>query len=249
MKRILLAILLLISLPSLASHIVGGEFEIIHVSANSYRVNLILYFDVLNGSSGARDNAITAVIYRKRDNALMRSVSFSNPVETPVLYTQPSCSHGEVVTTKMVYSTTITLSDSQYSDAAGYYIIWERCCRNYTITNIYSNDPAQSPQAAGQTFYPEFPPVVKDGAPFYNSTPHLFPPLSDYACPRKPYFVDFAGVDDDGDSLAYSMVTPLSTHSIDAFPPLLPRPYPEISWRPPLVEQYYWRRTRSANQS
>jgi hypothetical protein len=233
MKRILLAILLLISLPSFASHIVGGEFEIIHVSGNNYRVNLILYFDVLNGSAGARDNAITAVIYRKRDNALMRSVSFANPVETPVLYTQPSCSHGEVVTTKMVYSTTITLSDSQYSDAAGYYIIWERCCRNYTITNVYSNDPATSPQAAGQTFYLEFPPVVKDGAPFINSTPHLFPPLSDYACPRKPYFVDFAGVDDDGDSLAYSLVTPLSTHTIDAFPPLLSRPYPEVTWRPP----------------
>ncbi|MEJ1241392.1 gliding motility-associated C-terminal domain-containing protein [Chryseolinea sp. T2] len=233
MKRILLAILLLISLPSFASHIVGGEFEISHISGNSYRINLILYFDVLNGSSGARDNAITAVIYRKSDNALMRSVSFSNPAESPVQYTQPSCSHGEVVTTKMVYSTTVTLSDSQYSDPAGYYIIWERCCRNYTITNVYSNDPAVSSLAAGQTFYLEFPPVVKNGTSFINSTPHLFPPLSDYACPRKPYFVDFAGVDDDGDSLAYSLVTPLSTHTIDAFPPLLPRPYPEVAWRPP----------------
>ena len=233
MKRILLAIFMLISLPSFASHIVGGEFEIGHISGNSYRVNLILYFDVLNGSTGARDNNITAIIYRKRDNAVMRSVNFANPSETPVQYTQPSCSHGEVVTTKMVYSTTITLPDDQYSDPGGYYIIWERCCRNYTITNVYSNDPAVNSMAAGQTFYLEFPPVVKNGAAFINSTPHLFPPLSDYACPRKPYFVDFAGVDDDGDSLAYSLVTPLSTHTIDAFPPLLPRPYPEVTWRPP----------------
>ena len=81
-------------------------------------------------------------------------------------------------------------------------------------------------RAAGQTFYLEFPPVVKDGQPFINSSPRLFPPLNDYACPRKPYYVDFAGVDDDGDSLVYSLVTPLSTHSIIAIPPLLPAPYP-----------------------
>ena len=78
-------------------------------------------------------------------------------------------------------------------------------------------------QSAGQTFYLEFPPVIKDGQPFINSSPSLFPPLNDYACPRKPYYVDFAGVDDDGDSLVYSLVTPLSTHSSDPFPPPLPR--------------------------
>lgn len=233
MKRILLAILLLTSFSTLASHIVGGEFEIVHLTGNSYRVNLILYFDVLNGSTGARDNGLTAVIYRKRDNAAMQTVTFGSPAETPVAYTQPSCSSGEIVTSKLVYSTMINMADERYNDPEGYYIIWERCCRNYTITNIYSNDPNFSTLAAGQTFYLEFPPVVKDGVPFYNSTPHLFPPLSDYACPRKPYYVDFAGVDDDGDSLVYSMVTPLSTHTTDAFPPNRPRPYPEVTWRPP----------------
>lgn len=233
MKRILLVVLIAFSLPAFASHIVGGEFEIIHISGNSYRVNLILYFDVLNGSAGARDQVFNTAIFRKRDNAFMQNVLFQNPVGTPVAYTQPSCSNGEVVTDKLVYTTYVTLSDARYNDPEGYYIIWERCCRNYTITNIYSNDPAVSAQAAGQTFYLEFPPVVKNGQPFYNSTPHLFPPLSDYACPRKPYYVDFAGTDDDGDSLAYSLTTPLSTHTIDAFPPLLPAPYPSVRWRLP----------------
>ncbi len=233
MKRILPVIFIAFSLPAFASHIVGGEFEIVHLNGNTYRVNLILYFDVLNGNEGARDAAFTTSIFRKRDNALMQNVYFSNPTETPVNYTQPSCSNGEIVTTKLVYTTTITLSDARYSDPEGYYIIWERCCRNYTITNIYSSDPAFSSQAAGQTFYLEFPAVVRNGQPFINSTPHLFPPLSDYACPRKPYYVDFAGTDDDGDSLAYSLVTPLSTHTIDAFPPLLPAPYPEVQWKPP----------------
>ncbi|MEJ7644973.1 MAG: gliding motility-associated C-terminal domain-containing protein [Chryseolinea sp.] len=233
MKRILLAIFIACTIPATASHIVGGEFEIIHLSGNNYRVSLILYFDVLNGSSGARDPSFTTAIFRKRDNTFMQNVNFQNPTESPVHYTQPSCSNGEIVTTKLVYTTTIVLSDSRYNDPAGYYIIWERCCRNYTITNIFSNNPESGGTAAGQTFYLEFPPVVKDGEPFYNSTPHLFPPLSDYACPRKPYYVDFAGADDDGDSLAYSLTTPLSTHSVDAFPPLLPAPYPLVQWRDP----------------
>lgn len=231
MKRILLAILLLLSVPSFASHIVGGEFEIVHLTGYNYRVNLILYFDVLNGSTGARDNSVTAIIYRKRDNAYMQAVFFSSPSQTPVQYTQPSCSNGEMVTNKLLYSTTVTLSAGTYNDPQGYYIVWERCCRNYTITNIFSENPDFSGNAAGQTFYLEFPPVVKDGVQFINSTPRLFPPLSDYACPRRPYYVDFAGVDDDGDSLVYSLATPLSTHTIDAFPPILPRPYPEVRWR------------------
>ena len=233
MKWILPIAFCVVAMPALASHIVGGEFEIIYISGSSYRVNLILYFDQLNGDPGARDLNITAAIFRKRDNAQMQNVYFDSPFETNVDYTQPECSHGEIVTKKLLYSTTVTLSDSRYNDPEGYYIIWERCCRNYTITNIFSNDPQRDPHAAGQTFYLEFPPVVKDGQPFINSTPRLFPPLTDYACPRKPYYVDFAGVDDDGDSLVYSLVTPLSTHNTNALPPLLPRPYPEVEWRPP----------------
>lgn len=233
MKRGLLVVLCILALPVMASHIVGGEFEIVHLNGNSYRINLILYFDQLNGNPGARDNNITAAIFRKRDDVFMQNVSFSNPTETRVDYTQPECSNGEIVTSKLVYSTTIVLSDSRYNDPDGYYIIWERCCRNYTITNIYSDNPEVSNRAAGQTFYLAFPPVVKNGQPFINSSPRLFPPLNDYACPRKPYYVDFAGVDDDGDSLVYSLVTPLSTHSSLAIPQLQPAPYPEVTWRLP----------------
>ena len=123
MKRGILVILCILALPVMASHIVGGEFEIVHISGNTYRVNLILYFDKLNGSPGARDNNIVAAIYRKRDNQLMQTVSFDNPSETNVSYTQPECSRGEIVTSKLLYSTIVTLSDSRYNDPQGYYII------------------------------------------------------------------------------------------------------------------------------
>lgn len=235
MKKLLLALFCLLTFPVAASHIVGGEFELIHLPTGtfSYRINLILYFDENNGSQDAKDQKIQASIYRKRDNAFMRVVDFSGFDSQPVAYTQPACSTGGIRTSKLTYTTTLTLPSTQYGDAEGYYIIWERCCRNYAITNIISQDPNAGGQGAGQTFYLEFPPVVKNGQPFINSSPRLFPPLNDYACPNKPYYVDFAGVDDDGDLLVYSLVTPLSTHSAEPLPASAPAPYPLVQWLSP----------------
>ncbi|SHG83748.1 C-terminal domain of CHU protein family protein [Chryseolinea serpens] len=232
MKRLLILLLgALAMLPAAASHIVGGEFEIQYLHDNLYQVNLIIYFDQRNGSPGAKDINIEAAIYRKSDNALMDNIFFSGFSETPVLYTQPSCSTSDLQTSKLVYTTTVTLSPDRYDSPFGYYLTWERCCRNYAIVNIFSDDPAISSNAAGQTFYLEFPAVTKNGQKFIDSSPHLFPPLSDYACPYRKYYVNFGGIDDDGDSLVYTLVTPLSTHSIIAVPPLQPAPYPLVSYR------------------
>jgi len=232
MKKVFLTLLLLICFPLMASHIVGGEFELVHISGNMYRLNLIIYFDQINGAPGAKDPNATVNIYRKRDRVRMGSVLLPISTESNVPYTQPECSNGEIKTTKLTYTSTLTLSPDVYNDPEGYYVVWERCCRNYTITNIYSQEPVGAGIAAGQTFYLEFPPVVKNGEPFINSSPRLFPPLNDYACPFRPYYVDFAGIDDDGDSLVYSLVTPLNTTAAIALPPPSPGPYPEIIWRP-----------------
>src|SRR5690606_38908061 len=234
MKWILLSVLWVLVVPSYASHIVGGVFELVHLSDNTFRINLILYFDELNGSPAARDANVVARIYRKRDNFFMRDVFLPMVSQTAGSYTQPECSKGEIVTTKILYSDVFVLPANQYDDPDGYYLVWERCCRNYSITNIYSDDPLFGIYA-GQTFYLEFPPVVRDGQTFINSSPRLFPPLNDYACPNRPYYVDFTGVDDDGDSLVYSLVTPLNTKTSAAipFPGPGPRPYPEVTWRPP----------------
>lgn len=234
------AVLLLALVPMIthASHIVGGEFEMLHLSGFTYRINMIIYFDSLHGNEGARDLEAVVRIFRKSDNAFMADVTLPLVSDQPVSYTQPECSHGELVTRKLTYTATVVLSADLYSDPGGYYIAWERCCRNYTITNIYSEAPQQfdpnDPYAAGQTFYLEFPPVVKNGQPFVDSSPHLFPPLNDYACPYHPYYTNFAGVDDDGDSLSYSLVDPLNTTTSEALPAggPAPAPYPTVHWRP-----------------
>jgi hypothetical protein len=237
MKKIILILLCVWTFPVAASHIVGGEFEIIHINGQTYRINLILYFDEQNGNDDARDLGIDARIFRKRDNALMMEVYLPLDSQSAVNYTQPACSNGEIETTRIYYTTIVQLSPQQFSDAQGYYLSWERCCRNYDIDNIFSEDPMVSGNYAGQTFYLEFPPVMMNGEPFINSSPRLFPPLNDYACPNRPYYVDFAGTDDDGDSLVYSIVTPLNTKTADALPlpdyRPRPAPYPEVNYRAP----------------
>lgn len=235
MKKLFLTLLLLISFPVLASHIVGGEFELVHISGNTYRLSVILYFDKINGTPGAKDLNILATIFRKKDNVVMGSFNLPNLSDVEVPYSQPGCTNNSIKTNRLFYSANITLAAGQYNDPDGYYVSWQRCCRNYQIGNIYSDNVNLFPSTnlyAGQTFYLEFPAVVKDGKPFINSSPRLFPPLSDYACPFRQFYVNFAGVDDDNDSLVYSLVTPLNTKSKDALPPPSPGPYPNVTWKP-----------------
>lgn len=232
-KRILLFFLLATPLFGSASHIVGGEFELVHIQGFEYRLNLILYFDEKTGDPGAKDDYADVRLFRMSDNFVMMDVRLLMVSETDVEYTQPACSNGEIITSKLVYTAVIILSPSDFNHPGGYYVAWERCCRNYSITNIFSNPPPGA--YAGQTFYLEFPPVVKNGVPFVDSTPRLFPPLNDFGCPHRPYYTNFAGTDDDGDSLVYSLVAPLNTRSGDALPPggTRPRPYPNVNFKPP----------------
>ncbi len=224
--------MLMVVLPVYASHIVGGEFELLHLSGYSYQLNMILYFDDINGNPGALDEMVTVSFYRKSDNAFMTNLTLPLISRTRVLYTQPACTSDLLKTDRLLYTNTITLSPDTFNDPAGYYISWQRCCRNYNISNIYSQDPAGGGISAGQTFYLEFPPVIKNGQQFINSSPHLFPPLSDYGCPGRPYYVNFAGVDPDNDSVVYSLTTPLNTTTATALPAASPAPYPLVEWRP-----------------
>lgn len=236
MKKLFLILLCLVVFPVAGSHITGGEFEIIYLGNFQYRINLVIYFDEANGLEGnkTQDRVINAAIFRKQDNRLMRNISLNFISEQPVAYTIPSCAIGEVETSRMVHTTTVMLPPDEFNDPDGYYIIWERCCRNYTITNILSGDPNLGKTAAGQTFYLEFPPVVKDGFTFVNSSPVLSPPLSDFGCPNKPYYADFSATDADGDELVYSIVTPWDTHTHDPYPPLnMGPPFPEVEWVTP----------------
>ena len=234
MKKFAAFLLLILSITAAdlqATHIVGGEFEMSHLSGNNYRLKLRIYFDNINGNAAAEDLNALVHIYRKTDNVFMDSVRLlktSNNMLVP--YTNPSCkvidTTGQIETRIIEYEETVFLPASNYNDPQGYYVVWERCCRNGNITNL------TLPGTQGQVFYLEFPPVAINGLPFINSSPQLFPPLSDYACLNEDFEFDFSGTDTDGDQLVYSIAVPLAgnTSTLNPIAPPLPGPYSTVNW-------------------
>jgi gliding motility-associated-like protein len=220
---------LLITLHSQATHIVGGQLFITENpnSYYNYKMGLTMYFDALNGNPGAEDGAANLYIFRKRDNAAIGYIPVPKVERKSVTYSNPECGIANLETYMITYSADVRLESSLFDDAQGYYMIWDRCCRNGTITNI------QAPGDAGSLFYLEFPPIVKNGSQFRNSSP-VFPPIQgDYACVGNPFFFNFGGTDADGDSLAYSLMTPMQGFSDKNTPSTTGRGssnYPRLTW-------------------
>ncbi len=226
-KNLLLILLAFWTYPAIATHIVGGEIDLQRVNNQgtyTHRVSLNLYFDDINGNLPAIDNTITLGFFRKKDNQVMGYVTMPITNNNLIGYTNPQCGGISTLRTRLIqYSTLIVLQASVFNDPDGYYIVWDRCCRNNIISNIVN--PAQ----ASSLFYLEFPPLTID-----NSSPKFKELKGDYICINRPFTFDFSATDADSDSLVYSLVTPLSGFSTTQVPkPDLPTGssnYPVINW-------------------
>jgi gliding motility-associated-like protein len=210
MKHILLLLGLLICPFFLhlthATHIVGGAINMQCLNPKepgNYKITVSLYFDDLNGSLGALDNSISITIFRKSDNKRMLDIPINLTDRNPVIYTNPACATLRSLKTSILrYIKIVELLPNTYNDPEGYYIVWERCCRNNDIDNI------ENAKGAGMVFYVEFPPLIRNGTPFVNSTPVFQQLNGEYVCRNEIFELNYDAVDLDGDVLKYSMVTP-----------------------------------------
>ena len=218
--------LLLLAGPARATHIVSGELDLQHQTGSTNTLTRTLYCAAINGDPKALDQALTAGIFDKATNQELQSVVLPLTSNTFVNYTNPACAVGTLSTRKLLYVKDITLDAATCASAQGYYVAVERCCRNLAISNL------GNPGGAGQTFYLEFPAVVRGGAAFIDSTPRIFPALGDYACQGNLFYYDLGGVAPDGDLLAYGLVTPLNGHStaLNNTPAPAAAPYPLVTW-------------------
>jgi len=232
-SSLLIIILLIFSLtPTRATHIVGGEIQLSLVKNQAgvtHKLDLNLYFDDINGQIGAIDQTLNLGIFRKSDNLLMGYTTLPLVNNNLISYTNPACVQNNSVRTRLLqYSVFINLPPDNFSDTQGYYIAWERCCRNSTITNI------QNPAGAGAVFYLEFPAQKQNGTTFSDSSPTLKTLTGDYICLNRPFTFEFGAIDADGDSLVYSLVTPYNGFNNSTNPkPFLAQGssnYPLIQW-------------------
>ncbi|MEZ0538861.1 gliding motility-associated C-terminal domain-containing protein [Fibrella arboris] len=221
-----------------ATHIVGGEIELQYLGTGrtyTHRLNLNLYFDQLTGNPGAEDLTVVLGVFRKRDNVFLSGIELPQTSSQLIASTLPNCTQSTQSTRLIRYGLDLTLNPQAFNDPGGYYISWERCCRNAGIVNI------ANPGDAADAFYLEFPAISATATAVYNSSPVFTLPKGDYICLNRPFTFDFSAKDADGDSLVYSLVTPYNGYSdrnnpnpgVGAgltAPRFFAGPYPTVSW-------------------
>lgn len=149
------------------------------------------------------------------------AIDLSNPCLEP-----PS----GIAVDQTIYTFTLTLP----YNPLGYHVVYQRCCRNNSISNI--GGPGQS-GASYTVFLSDQAQTSCNNSPTFNN----FPPV--VICQNQPIDFDHGATDADGDSLAYSFYSPflgLSYTDPAVSPPVVnntPPPYPTVSFLNPYTPQ------------
>ncbi len=232
MKKLVLIFLIFFSvLRTDAYHIVGGDFTAKWVGGNFFEITMNMYRDCA-GNGSTFDGAINIAVYDKVTDVQQQFFVMSLTAIKPLKYTGNLCSPPPQVCVEMgTYITTVTIPDNPN----GYYLIWERCCRNSAVVNLVA------PDAVGMGFYLEIAdPALQNSSPVFLNDP------LPYMCINQPFTYNFGGWDADGDSLSFSFDTPLDGgHTSSATPNpfsnlgpgalnLIPvsAPYFDVTWGP-----------------
>ncbi|MCA1752060.1 MAG: gliding motility-associated C-terminal domain-containing protein [Cryomorphaceae bacterium] len=221
LQTILFTLAFLLSFNVLSNHIAGGDFSVRHVEGNTFEATLILYRDC--DGNLVVDNAITIAVFDALTDEALTNLTFTmgNPT-SEIIPLANSCYDTGLCVESQTYIQTITLPDNPN----GYYLSWERCCRNELALNV---------EAASQSMV--FTVQVADPA-LQNSSPEFLPYPSDaFLCINGEAEINFGATDMDGDSLVYSIIAPLrGNFTGPGVPPPIyppgsgPRPYPGLNY-------------------
>lgn len=184
-----------------ATHIVGGEVTYRCLGNNRYEIRLDIYQDCVSGQLDAiqQDSpAFLSVFYGNgtlffADTNVHRSLP---NLRVPTNFNN-SCVNNPPNTclNRATFIRTYTLPPS----SSGYYVVYQRCCRNQYIDNIID------PGSVGATYYCYIPPTTgsvscNNSAVFKNYPPQII-------CINNPIVYDHSATDADGDSLSYEFCT------------------------------------------
>ena len=200
-----------------ATHIVGGEIYYDNLGGNNYKIHMKVYRDCLNGIppfDGFPDNQGNIIpayftIYDVFNNVVISgnftALSFNTVPPSNNSPCAPTTS-GNACVEEALYEITVNLPPI----TGGYYVVYQRCCRNGTILNLIN------PGAVGATYWQHIPGpevVAINNSPRFTKRPPI------YICSGLPIAFDHSAIDPDGDSLVYSLCTPFN--GLDACCPTL----------------------------
>jgi gliding motility-associated-like protein len=210
----------------------GGNIVFNHIENNSYEVGIEVFVDCYRGNPAAyyEDSLVLGIFSKTTDALAMQLPLELNPgYDEELQITKEDCAAPVDFCMYVVfYSDTFTFDPQVFNDPMGYYISWERCCRNSVVLNV------RDPDEIGTAFYAEVPPfIMRNSLPDFKKLP------LNLLCVNTFFKYNFKIEDPDGDSLRMSLVAPLkgrtskgNDNSIQsaAYPLLEPRPYAEVIW-------------------
>lgn len=212
-----------------ATHLVGGEMNYKYLGEDVYEFSLKVYRDCYLGVPDF-DFPAYIVVYTASGVYVGIFVINGDPkTKLPVIlddecYSAPP----NVCVERKEYKFNGFLEDN----GEGYYISYQRCCRNATILNIF-DDSTNTVEDSGMNLFAYLPSPAKtiNANPVFNN----FPPVA--ICVNQPLVFDHSAIDLDGDSLVYRLCTPT-----DALSPDIPSvysnyfdaiPFDDVRWKEP----------------
>lgn len=229
------AVLLLSATSLRATHVIGGDINMqaVGTTPGLFRIQLNQYWDQTKTGPGNRDTYVTLLIYRKQDPKLIDTLRLPLREALPLTFNNSACAKSlELNFTEARYYDTHQFDPTLYTDPGGYYMVWERCCRNDALSNAVS---VGAVGGVAMVFYLEFPPMQVSNRSFVNSSPDFGVPNGDYICVNKSFTFSAGAKDADGDQLRYSLVTPLNGYTNRNTPlgnSSVKQNYPTITWAP-----------------
>lgn len=208
---------------SFASHIIGGEISYKCLGGDQFEITLDLFRDCRPGTAAFDANTYIDVFNDFGIRVLNLSVTPEFIADVPADVGDP-CLYvpDDICVETARYKVTANLSDY----GGGYQIVYQRCCRNSTISNI------ASPDSTGATYTIYLSDKARDEC---NSSPVFgaYPPV--FICVNKPINYVHSATDAEGDSLVYKLCTPFEGATFDAPHPFdpTPPPYTEVTWVDP----------------
>jgi gliding motility-associated-like protein len=215
-----------------ATHVVGGNMYYKCLGNDMYEITFEMRRDCKNGADNAPHRAphIYLSIWtrdgqfcpRRGDNGYIRLTL--QRIDTLNTSAEDFCIDpgDEVCVSQATYKGVACLP----ANKGGHILTYQRCCRNEILTNI------ENPLETGGTWFVD---ITGQAMMECNSNPVFndWPPI--YVCQNDDFVFDHSATDPDGDSLAYSLCTPLKGASIIAPNPTKSSapPYDSIDWAAP----------------
>jgi gliding motility-associated-like protein len=223
-----------------ATHIAGGELSYRCLGNDLYEVTLQVRRDCANANAEALfDNPAAVWVY---DGDFGQLPNFANKGRFLFYLNESDTLERTETNPCLDFTGGLCVETALYKDTiqlprrpGGYYLMYQRCCRNSIINNI------QNPLETGSSYLLRISEAALETC---SSSPQLteFPPLS--TCINEPFAFDqSAEVINPGDSVVYSLYTPYQGATIDNPNPdvtgIIPGFPDRVQWLTPTYDEAY----------